>query len=109
VSFDLRCWDANGVLTFSSDMQTMRVTQHFLIGYGSPGSVLVSSLPSGLEGVAFTPAEPQLDNNVAPYTWVSDPGTPQAKLNWTGNRNGYYLTVLDVVELGGSTSFDGDS
>lgn len=94
----IRCWDENGALTFSTDIRTIRVMQRRVIPSGSTGSIPLSELPSGLEGVSLVPVVPALTSNIAPYCW-----TANGYFNWRGSVGDYYLMILDIVGLGGST------
>lgn len=93
------CRDAAGRVTFSTDIRTIRVMQRRVISSNSTGSIPLSELPSGLEGVALIPVNAALTTNIAPYCWVAS-----SRFNWRGSRNNYYLMILDIVGLGGSTS-----
>lgn len=100
----LRCWDEDGNLTFDINIQTIRSRVVLTIPSGSTGSIALSELPSGLDGVSFIPVLASSPGNVAPYTWVAG-----ARLNWRQGIGAYYLMVTDMSGLGGSTAFDGDS
>ena len=99
----LRCWDASGRLTFDINIRTVRSTIVQTIGSNSTGSIALSSLPSGAEGVRFVPVLASIDR-IAPYTWISG-----GSLHWRGSSGAHYLTVVDISGLGGSTVMDGDS
>lgn len=104
MTVSIKCWDADGNVTFTTDIRTVRVVARRTIASNSTGAIPLSELPSGLEGLALMPVNPGLSSNVAPYCWVAN-----GNFNWRGSRNDYYLVVMDVVGLGGSTTMDGDS
>lgn len=99
----IRCWDGAGRLTFDIDIRTIRVMSQQLIPSGSTGSIPLSQLPSGLEGVGLIPASPtrHWTDNIAPFCWVEG-----GNFNWRGSVGMYYLVVYDIVGFGGNTHVD---
>lgn len=117
--FTMECRDANGRVTFSTDIRTIRAMTVVTIPAGGTGSVQLSALPSGLEGVMFLPTLPLIKEDQPysdelgslygsggytgdmPYTWVAD-----GALHWRSGTMEVYLMVVDTVGLGGSTDID---
>ena len=103
MSFGMRCWDESWRLTFDTNIRTIRSTVVQMIPSGTTGSVLISSLPSGLEGVNFVPVNSGVSGNIVPYTW-----TDGVQLHWRQGAGDYYLEVMDIAGLGGTTDLDED-
>lgn len=97
----LKCWDSAGRLTFDINIRTVRSTTVLTVPSGSSGSILLSSLPSGLDGIRFTPTNPAA-YNVAPFTSADN-----SRIYWSGGVGDHRLTVVDISGLGGNTQFDG--
>lgn len=104
MTYGLRCWDQNGRLTFDINIRTIRSMVVQTIASGATGSIALTQLPSGLEGVSFVPVLAGSPGNIAPYTW-----TAGGRLHWRQSSGAHYLAVVDIAGLGGSTVFDGDS
>lgn len=99
----LRCWDERGRLTFDINIQTVRSTIVMTIPSGASGSIPLSSLLDGLEGVRFIPVLSSA-SQIAPFTWVQ-----AGRLHWRGSSGNHYLSVVDISGLGGSLAMDKDS
>lgn len=97
--FLMECRDANGRVTFSTDIRTIRATAVRVIGSGETGSIPIDQLPSGLDGLSLVPTIGSLTGNTAPYTW-----TEGGHLHWRGGQGEYYLVTLNVAGLGGTTT-----
>lgn len=100
----LKCWDSAGRLTFDINIRTIRSTIVQTINHNETGSIALSSLPSGLDGVGFVAVDQTRGNNLGPFTWSSG-----GRLHWRGGVNAHYLVVNDISGLGGNTSFDGST
>lgn len=93
----LRCWDEEGRLTFDINIQTMRSTTVLIIPSGASGSIALSDLPSGVDGISFVPVVDGSSTNIAPFTWTDD-----HRLYWRQSAGAYRLSILDMSGLGGS-------
>lgn len=100
----LRCWDELGRLTFDINIQTVRSTIVMTIPSGASGSIPLSSLPDGLEGVRFIPVLSSV-SQIAPFTWVEP-----IRFYWGGGKGAHYLTgrnpIIRKVPSGTSGSID---
>lgn len=120
--FTMVCRDEAGRITFSTDIRTIRAMTMVSIPAGGSGSIQLSALPSGLEGVMFLPQDTHIDEERGysdelevlygrggyagdlPYTWVEG-----GALHWRGGTMAVYMMVVDEVGLGGSGQMDGPS